>query len=190
MGVTIAGGRLDITCVRVDGLQVITSLRVNAQGIELPFGLAGPVRVAEAKVELTVDEATVNGVLRGATAGRIRNIDMAMMRGAWRLRGRYVLAGPLAIGFEVTTVPEIDGGARIRVDARRIAVIGTPIPGMVLPMLAEHVNAFLARELDLTRLPVPVRLTGIDVEPGRTVLHGISSFEICGGQTSIVRSDG
>jgi hypothetical protein len=144
--------------------------------VALPLG-SGPI-AAVATLRVVVNEAEVNRLLAGRAEGGLRDVSLGLMTGKVRIAGRYEVMGPIAVPFTLVALPEIVGGTHLRLDIQDVSVVGATLPGFSAQMIGEKVNARLAETLNVQKLGVPVRLTGIAVEPGRLVVTADASVAI------------
>ena len=169
--VHIKTARLDARDIAVGEVLVIDELRLAGGTIDYLPG--GALRIDALEATLVVTEAAFNKFLSRNTEEPLSEMEVALLNGKMRISGRYRMLLP--IPFTVTAVPEIEGGARLRLDSRHISLIGAPIPGFGVEMIGEKINAQLAQVFDANNLPVPVRLTRLTVETGRIVLEATTT---------------
>ena len=94
------------------------------------------------------------------------------------MNGKHLM-GPIPVPFALTGVPEVEGGARIRLNVQSVNVLGPiPLPAVAVQGIGSAINKSLAEDFDTTKLPIPVRLTGLVVEPGRLTLTATAAVEV------------
>ncbi len=169
--------RLDAHDVDLGGVITLDELKLAAGSLSIAPGPGGALRIADLTGTLIVTESALNRFLRGRDEGPLRDLQIAMLTGKVRIAGRYVRLG-IPVPFSFTAVPEIEGGARLRLDPRQMSVAGAPMPNFMPHLIAERINPRLAEALDVTRLPLPVRLTGLTVETGRILLHATAMVDL------------
>jgi hypothetical protein len=169
--------RLDARDIRIGEIIRLDELRLTGNGIAMSAP-GGAVRAASVEGDLVITEADLNRFLEGRSEDPLSGLQVAMLTGKVRLSGRYALFLGMSAPFTFTAVPEIEGGARLRLDPKQMTAVGVPIPGGALQMIAEKINAQLAGAVDTTRLPIPVRLTTIRIETGRLVISATLSIEL------------
>ncbi len=171
--VGIRSGKLEAREIHLGGLLVVDELRLTASGIMLASGDGPGLRISELNATIIVTESALNSFLAGRSEDSLHDLKVYMLTGKVRFEGRYGL-----IPFTYTGVPEIEGGARLRLDPRQMSIIGVPMPGMGVQAIGERLNAQLARAFDITRLPIQMRLTGLTIETGRVLLSATAAVEM------------
>lgn len=174
----IKDARLDAHEVRFGDLITLEEVRLTGTGIGIRTQPESALSVAELNGTLVVTESALNRLLAGRALDSLRDLEVAMLNGRVRISGKYTMLLGLGVPFTLTAVPEIEGGARLRLDPRQISVMGPALPGFVAEIIGEHANAALAKAFDSTRLPLPVRLTGLTVETGRLLLTATASLHL------------
>jgi hypothetical protein len=176
--ITARNARLDARDLQFgDGL-ALDEIRLTGAGIAYRSGTAGSLKIEALDATLVVTEAAFNRFLESNTDEPFSGLQASLLNGKMRLSGRYRMFVP--IPFTITAVPELEGGARLRLDSKQMSLVGAPSPGFGVEMIGEKINAQLSRAFDATRLPIPVRLTQLTVETGRFLLHATTSLEITG----------
>ncbi len=173
MNIHIRAAQLNAQEVQLSEILTVQEIRLSATDIDLRAEPGGAIRIANADATLLITEAGLNRFFDGRDFGTISDLKIVTLTGKVRISGRYSV-----IPFTFTAVPEIDGGARLRLDPRQFSVIGAPLPGIGAHMIGEKINVELAKQFDTTRLPLPLRLTGLTVEPGRLLLTASASIEL------------
>jgi len=179
MSIQVDSAALTARRIRFGDLFTLEEARLQAEDISLSAAPGGAIRIGSLTGTLVATESAVNHALHGRAEDSLSDLRAAFLTGRMRIEGRY--RGPLGlpIPFAFTSVPEIEGGARIRLDPRKLSVVaGVPVPGALLEFLGERINARLARALDVSRLPFAVRLTDLKVETGRILLSGTATLEV------------
>jgi hypothetical protein len=187
MQITIRGAQLNAQEIQIGDIITLQEIRVNGTGITLGSP-GGAVQVAEAGVTFIVTEAALNRFLAGRAEGRLRDMEVAMLNGRVRLTGRFQVAGPLWIPFSAAGAPEIEGGARLRVNWQQINPVGVPVPHAAVQVIGEIINNRLAAAFDVTKLPLDVRLASLTVETGRLLLTAAAAIEFRPAETAIEKT--
>lgn len=176
MHIAAQQAQIIVSAIDVDGMLRIEELRLDAENVEVGAApdafLRGDVRAA-----LVIAESSVNQLLAGRKLNGARDLQIAMLAGRVRVSGKRAL-GPVGIPFAIEAGLEIESGTRIRLDTTRITVVGAPLPNMSLGYLGDWLNQQLAGAFDASKLPIPVRLTGLTLEPGRLTLHGVTRLDL------------
>ena len=171
--VGIRTGKLEAREIHLGDVLVVDELRLTGSGIVLASADSGGLRISELNATVVVTESALNKFLAGRAEDSLHDLRVYLMTGKVRFEGRYGL-----IPFTYTGVPEIDGGARLRLDPRQMSLIGVPMPGMGVQVIGERLNAQLAKAFDVTRLPIQMRLTGLTIETGRVLLSATAAVEL------------
>jgi hypothetical protein len=171
---SIRSARVDARDIQFGELLSLDEIRLIGSG--LSYDPAGMLRVESVEATFIVTESGLNLHLEKHTEEPLSDLQVALLNGKMRISGRYRMLIP--IPFTVTAVPEIVGGARIRLDSKQMSLVGAPIPGFGVEMIGEKINSQLVGTFDASKLPIPVRLTKLTVETGRIHLHAATSIEI------------
>jgi hypothetical protein len=170
-----AVGKAQITAqdIRIAGVPPFMELRLDADEIILTDSSDGRLWIRSATGHIVVTEAAINSAVAGVSIDRVRSLDLKTYNGFIRVTGRYSVVGGLSVGFSITAAPEIESGSRLRLAVRDCNVAGAlPMPPFVVNMIASAVNEQLGKTFDTNRLPVPIRLTTVKIDPGRLTLSG------------------
>lgn len=171
MRINIGSTQITAQDVRPAGAPPFAEVRIQGSEIILSSSGDGKLWVRSATGSVTVTEASINSAVASAQIDRVRDLDLKTYNGFVRISGRHEVVGSIAVSFTITAVPEIESGARLRLAVRDFSVAGAvPMPSFVINMLATRINEQLGKTFDAGRLPVPIRLTGVTVEPGRLTL--------------------
>jgi hypothetical protein len=187
MDIVIRAAQLAAQEVAFGGIISLQEVRIAASGLTARDVPAGPILISEMNATLVISEVALNRFLAGRVEG-VRDLEVAMLTGRVRVSGRVVV-GPIAIPFALTAVPEIEGGARLRLDPRQMGLVGAPLPGFSAQVIGDRINGNLAEAFDATRLPFAIRLTGLTVETGRIVLTATASVEVRPSEKRVARAD-
>lgn len=189
MQIRIDWAQLTAREVHLGDLVTLQEVRLEAAGLQARTRDGSGLRVADLSARLVVDEAALNRALRAQPTGRVRDLEVALLSDRVRISGHYAIGGPMALPFSFTAVPEIEGGARIRLEPRQLVLAVVSMPGFSAQIVGEQVNATLAHAFDVTRLPIPCRLTGVTAETGRLVLTATAVLELRPDGSSIVPAE-
>ena len=178
MEITIRAAQLNAQEIKVDDQITLQEVRLSGADIRLTTGPRGPVRIAELNGTLIVTEASLNRVLKRKPPEATRDLELATLTGRIRVTGKRMV-GFVPVPFTLVCAPEIEGGARIRLNVQSVNVLGPmPVPGPFVQGIGDQINKSLAEAFDTTKLPIPVRLTGLVVEPGRLTLTATAAVEV------------
>src|SRR6185503_5799008 len=120
--VGIRTGKLEAREIHLGDVLVVDELRLTGSGIVLASADSGGLRISELNATVVVTESALNKFLAGRAEDSLHDLRVYLMTGKVRFEGRYGL-----IPFTYTGVPEIDGGARLRLDPRQMSLIGVPM---------------------------------------------------------------
>jgi len=164
--------------IEIGDLITLSELRLAAKDVEITPEPGGPVRIGEATATAVITEATLNRILARHPPEGLRDLEIKTLSGRIGIEGKKLFTG-IPIPFTLLAVPEIEGGARLRLNVQQVHVLGPiPLPHVAVQGIANLLNDTLARNFDATRLPIPIRLTKLTVETGRLLLSGTASVEI------------
>ena len=159
--------------VRLGNLLTVDEVKVSGEDIQILTGPDGRVHIGGITATITITESALNRFLQGRIEDQLNHLQVRMLNGKVRIEGRYRL-----FPFTFTAVPEIEGGARLRLDPRQMSLVGLPLPGMGAQMIGEKINSRLSTAFDITRFNLPLRLTNLTIETGRMLLSAAGEIEI------------
>jgi hypothetical protein len=71
----------------------------------------------------------------------------------------------------MSAVPEIEGGRKLQMNMQNVRVVGAvTMPSFLVQIIGNAINERLAKHFDASKLPIPLRMTGVVVEPGRLIV--------------------
>ena len=163
--------------VQLGDIILLQEVRLNAVNIHVsPPGLN--VQVEEANATIVVTEANLNRLLATNPPDGTRDLEFATLSGRLRISGKY-LWNRIPVPFVLTGAPEIEGGARLRINVHQIQVIGPfSLPSWVSQGIGTRINDSLAEKFDVAKLPMKIRLTSLAIEPGRIQLSATAAIEL------------
>jgi hypothetical protein len=164
--------------IQIGQMITLQEIKLTGSGIVYAMEPEPTLRIADLNATLIVTEASLNRLLADTPLKEMRDLQVETLTGRIRVKGRYLVAGRIPVPFAVTAVPEIEGGARLRLDPRQIHFVGAPLPAFAVNLITERINARLAQGFDVNRLPVPLRLTALTVEPGRFLIAAAASLQL------------
>lgn len=159
--------------IRLANVLGIDEVKISCDGIQITTGPLGSLKLSNVTVALTITESALNRFLSGRVEDQLRNLQVRMLNGKVRIEGKYTV-----FPFTFTAVPEIEGGARLRLNPRQMSFVGLPIPGVGTQVIGEKINTRLAGGFDLTRFSVPLRLSSLIIETGRLILAAQGELEL------------
>lgn len=178
MEIKIGAAQASAQEIQIGQIITLQEVKLTGSGIVYAMEPERTLHIAEMNANLIVTEASLNRLLAETPLREIRDLQVETLTGRIRIKGRYLLAGRLPIPFAMSAVPEIEGGARLRLDPRQIHFIGAPLPAFAVNLIAERINERMAQGFDINRLPIPLRLTALTVEPGRLLLAAVASLQL------------
>src|SRR5262249_10247829 len=113
--VAVRGAQITAQEVEIGDLIRLEEVTLNLQGVEFRAG-PGPIRIQEANARLVINEVSLNRMLARKPDDALRTLQAAILNGKIRISGKYSILGLLPVPFAFTAVPEIEGGARLRLD--------------------------------------------------------------------------
>lgn len=178
MEIKIGAAQATAQEIKIGQIITLQELRLTGGGIVYATEPERTLHIAELNANLIITEASLNRLLTETPIREIRDLQVETLTGRIRIKGRYLVAGRLPVPFAMTAVPEIEGGARLRLDPRQIHFIGAPLPAFAVNLIAERINERMAEGFDVSRLPISLRLTALTVEPGRFLLAAAASLQL------------
>jgi hypothetical protein len=171
MRLDIGAVQLTAKDVKIVGVPPFMELQIDGTELIVTDSEDGRLWVRSATGSILVTESAINRAITSISVDKVSDLDLKTYNGFARISGRYQVLGAVSAPFTITAAPEIESGARLRLAVRDFSVAGAiPMPSFVINMLAARINEQLGKAFDVTRLPVPIRLTGVTVEPGRLKL--------------------
>lgn len=185
--IAVPKANLRLCDLDIDGMVSIQELLIDATDLEIGTPPDAFAR-AELRATLTISESALNRFLAGLRLDEASQLAVAMLTGALEITGRATL-GRVAVPFAIRTPIEIVSGARLRIDPTQIRLVGAALPPMFHGYLVKKLNRRIGEMLDTSRLPIPVRLTSVEIQPGRLTLSGVSDVDLRPGQLALARTD-
>jgi hypothetical protein len=170
---TVRSANLAAREVRLADILTLDEVKLTGEDIRIRTGRNGTFSISGLTATLTITESALNKFLSGRVEDQLNSLQVRMLNGKVRIEGKYRM-----FPFTFTAVPEIEGGARLRLDPRQMSLIGLPIPGVGAQVIGEKINTRLSRAFDITRLPLPLRLTSLIIETGRLLLSAAGDVEL------------
>lgn len=183
MEITIRAGQASAQELQIGELLTLQEIKLTGGDVRVTVSPGGPlqaVHIGEVTATAILTEASLNRLLEQNPPPGTRDLEIATLSGRIRISGKVVKG--IAIPFTMFAVPEIEGGARLRLNVQQVNALGALSLGNTLAQtIGNAINETLARKFDTTRLPIPLRLTGLTVEPGRIILSASASLDITPG---------
>lgn len=157
--------------VKLDTGLEISRLQIDAGGITLETDSKSGITANNAQLHLLITEVALNRCLQNTPMDGIADFEIKLLSDRVEICGKQKLVGKLGIPFKVGGKIEVMDGKTFRINLAS-AEIGRSIslPTFVVSTISDRVNESIAANFDICHLPVPVRLSGITVEPGRLKL--------------------
>lgn len=176
--IKIRAAQLNAQDVQIGDALTLQEVRLTADSLIVNPAPRASIRVQEATVTLVATEKSLNSLLHTNPPDGTRDLSLATLTGRVRIEGKF-LWNRIPVPFTLTAVPEIEGGARLRLNVHEIRAFGPlPIPSVITQGIANRINDTLAKWFDITKLPIQVRLTGLTVEPGRILLSATAAIDV------------
>lgn len=169
------GGRLSRVTVDGDDVELsngllLDHLHLDLQGVDYDTRRRQVRAIKEAHFQATLSSNTLDVYLAGesppnetlrhprVTFGAGNEVTIAAERITLGIGVPFRLTGPLRIA----------GPRRLEIDPTRLVVVGIPFTGAILRFLVQRFEG----AGDLSPLPFPVQLTGVQTAPGTMTLSG------------------
>jgi hypothetical protein len=178
LDVDIRTANLSAQDVQLGDVISLQEVKLSAVNINIRPAAGLSIHVQDANATLVVTEANLNKLLASNPPDGTRDLEIATLSGRLRISGKNVW-NRIPIPFVLTGAPEIDGGARLRINVHQIQILGPiSLPSLITQGIGTRLNDSLAEKFDISKLPWKIRLTGLTVEPGRILLSANTSIEL------------
>jgi LmeA-like phospholipid-binding len=156
--------------VRAGGQLALESLHLELNDLRYHAPPNEALTVGESLLVIHLTEAALNDYLRRQHPKS--PTEVAFHDGTVTLKGTMRLLGGVLTPVETSGRLEIAEGSRIEYHADTVHFPAETAPDAG----AEYIEKSLNPLLDVTRLNLPIRLNGIEVEPGRLVVRGTATL--------------
>lgn len=173
-------GKLAAVIIDADDVQLpngmlLDHLNLDLRKVDYDLDHRHLRRVASAAFRIDVGQATLDEYLagempRGETVRHVRVSLRSLDQVA--ISGERIALG-VGVPFQLTGPLRIAGPTRIAFDPKGLALVGVPIPGLIVDFFKDY----LVRAVDLSHLPFRVRLSAIHVDAGRLSLLGAADTD-------------
>ncbi len=171
MWIEIGSAKVTANDVRIVGVPPFLEVQLSGAELIISDSPLGKLWVRSATGSILLTESAVNAAISAAPLEKVRDLDLKTYNGFIRISGRQQIMGAIWVPFTITAAPEIESGVRLRFAVRDINVAGAvPIPSFVVHSIAAKINERIGEAFDVTRSNLPIRLTGVTVDPGRLTL--------------------
>lgn len=172
-------GRLATVTVDGDDVQLsngllLDHLQVVLKDVDVDTGRRQIRKIGEARFTLTLKEASLDEYLAGeAPEGEnLRNIRVTFgANSETTVKGERVTLG-IGVPFRLSGPLRVAGPQRIELDPNRLTVVGIPLSGTPLQFIKNRIES----AVDLTKMPIPLELTGLKTQPGSVTLTGTADI--------------
>ncbi|HZT42489.1 MAG TPA: DUF2993 domain-containing protein [Chthonomonadaceae bacterium] len=171
---TVQGHLANVT---VDGDDVdlpnsllLDRLHLDLKDVEVDTGHRRIRSIGDVRFAATLGETSLDEFLAGESpeGEPIRNTRVHIEgNGSVTIAADRVVLGA-GVPFRLTGPLRIVGPQSVEIDPTRLTVVGIPISGLPLRFLKQRFES----AIDLSSLPFPVRLTGVQTQPGKLILSG------------------
>lgn len=164
--------------VAVDGEDVqlangllLDQLHLDLQGVEVDTRHGQVRRIQEARFVAVVSAMSLDEFLAGeeSEGEPLRQIRLTLGENRVTIAGQRVVLG-VGVPFQMTGPLRLVGPRRIEIDPTHMTVIGIPLGGAPLRFLKSRFES----AIDLSTLPFPVTLTGVQAAAGKLILSGVA----------------
>lgn len=158
--------------VSLRGIVLLDLLQIEMRGVVVDVARSRLRSVEEASFRAVILEDAVNAYFRENPPPPDEPVRVRRVRlrpGIIHVQATRWLLGR-AWPFTATVEPRVAGPTRLEFDPERMSVAGLPVP---LPAAAlRWLARLLSDGLDLSALPIPVRIRRVQVDTGRITLEG------------------
>jgi len=171
MQITISSAQLNAQNVEITDVLTIQEVRLTGATIRFDTAPGGKFAIEEANATMFLTEASLNRVISASPSDKIKDLDLKTFSGRITISGRYSAMGPVTVPFTMSAVPEIEGGRKLQLNIQHVRVVGAVImPSFLVQIIGNSINDRLGEHFDASKLPIPLRMTGVTVEPGRLIV--------------------
>lgn len=165
-----SGAQIHLQNVQLRDDIVLDEVHLEGGGIEiaLPGNADRPsLKAGETGFRVLMTEPNLSRLITANTPADapVRNLSVVLLSGRARVSGQLTRS-VLSLPFTAEVMPRIENGVRVTWEIGK----GLPFPAAVVEIIEQQINSHAA--IDLSPLPVPVRLDEIRLEPGRLTVIG------------------
>ena len=149
---------------------ILDEVHLEGGGVEVTLpDSAGELRLqaGETGIRALITELNLAKLITANTPADapVRNLSVALLSGRARVSGQFTRS-VLSLPFTAEVMPRIENGVRVTWEIGK----GLPVPAAVVEIIEQQINS--RATIDLSHLPIPVRLDEIRLEPGRLTVVG------------------
>src|SRR4051812_7053328 len=140
MEIDVRAAQLNAQDVRIGSLLTLQEVRINVNGLHITPSPRAGVRASEATLTLVATEKALNDLLQANPPEGTRDLSLATLTGRVRIEGKVVW-NRLPVPFTLTGAPEVEGGARLRLNVHQVQVLGPfALPSFVSQSIGSRIN--------------------------------------------------
>jgi hypothetical protein len=172
----LANVTIDGEDVQLSNGLLLDQIHLELTGVEVDMGHRQVRNVAGTRFTATLSEASLDEFLAGESPeGETIRRTRITLRGGNQvtISAERVVLG-VDVPFQLSGPLRLAGPQRVELDPTRLTVIGIPIAGVILNFLKGRFES----AIDLSLLPFPIQVTGVQTAPGRLTISGTADVNI------------
>ena len=160
---------IDGEMVSLKGGLLIDSLHLDIADVQVDTGKGVVRKVGRTEFVAVISQNSIDEYLAGEApdAEVIQHMHVTLRDNLVTFAAKRMVMG-VGMSFSVSGPLRIEDEAHLKVDARRMSVVGISFPSLLVSFLKERFET----GVDLSSLPFSVRLKQVRTERGRLVLSG------------------
>jgi hypothetical protein len=154
----------------IEGLN-LDDLDVRLEEVRFSRASRTVQEIGRTQFEARLSAASITRFLRQRSPN-LRDVQVAFAGEVVRVRAARSVLG-VGVPFEVEGRPVLRGPTTIDFSASRVAVLRLGVPEFAVRRLEERINPLV----DLTKMPLPLRLSSVRVEGDRALISGTALLD-------------
>ncbi len=163
--------------VQVGDNILLDEVAVHAEGSSVCFESGAAVSSRNTNVHVILSESRLNNWLTKIAIGNLSNLQITLNSQSVTFKGGYALFRSLKAPFQLDAFLEIDSHSIIKINPIALKCLGFQLPQSTTEIIVKNINFKLKELLQAKDLPVPVKMTSVDIHPGRLDIIFETSIE-------------
>jgi|GEM_PF-2980415 hypothetical protein len=153
--------------VQVGDHILLDEVAVHAEGSSVCFESGIAVSSRNTNAHVILSESRLNQWFAKIAFGHVSNIQITLNSQSVTFKGGYALFRSLKAPFQLDAFIEIDSHSVIKIHPIALKCLGFQLPQSATEMIVKNINIKLNELLQAKNLPVPLKITSVDIHPGR-----------------------
>ncbi len=163
--------------VQVGDHILLDEVAVHAEDSSLCFETGTAVSSRNTNIHVILSESRLNNWLTKIAFGNVCNLQITLNSQSVTFKGGYALFRSLKAPFQLDAFLEIDSPFMIKINPIALKCLGFQLPQSTTEIIVKNINIKLKELLQAKDLPVPIRMTSLDIHPGRLDIICETSIE-------------